>query len=286
MKQTIIDFWRIGFQAFPLVVSKNELTGKKQLDWKPTWGETLSLSLVLDWLNFLGDSCNAVAVKTGLCSNLFVLDLDVTNGKDGGTAIERHGIMIPAKTVSARTQSGGLHYYFRFPKDLENSTGTDLFEKASGIDIRGEGGFVIAPPSRVKGGGEYSWIVSPFEYPLAPLPEGMLKIIIAARNRPEPCKMFWKQGTEKRIYELTYSQKQHLMKRLEKSRSAEIGFRSHADFALCCWAVNIRLAVYDLWELCRDIGKFRECGRAYFDLTYNNALKTNRPHPGFVKYGE
>lgn len=277
MKKAIIDFWKMGYQAFPLVVSCNLATGRKRLDWKPAWGETLSLPLVLDWFSILGDSCNAVAIKTGLCSNLFVLDLDVSNGKDGGAALERHGIIIPVNTVCAQTQSGGYHYYFRFPEGLEHSTGTDLFEKESGIDIRGDGGFVISPPSQIKGGGGYSWIVSPYDYPLAPLPEALLKKIMVARNKPEPSKVLWKQSREKRFSELSEPQKLPLIERLEKSKHAKIGFRSHADFALCCWAACIQLAASDLWELCRNVGKFKACGYPYFELTYRKACKVQDP---------
>jgi hypothetical protein len=274
MKKAIIDFWKIGFQAFPLAVSLDASAGRKRLDWKPAWGEPLSLSLVLDWLDFLGTACNSIAIKTGQCSNLFVVDLDVTKGKNGGAVLERHGITIPENTVSVQTQSNGFQYYFTFPAGLEHSTGADLFEKTSGIDIRGDGGFVIAPPSQVMGGGNYSWIMSPFEYPLAPVPENFLKKIIAARSKPGPSKVPWKQGRERRLSELSEPQKRTLMKKLNKCRIAEVGFRSGADFEMCCWAVCISLAVCDLWELCRDMGKFKERGRAYFDLTYNNALKT------------
>lgn len=274
MKKIIIDFWEIGFQAFPLSISWDASTGQKRLDWIPEWGETLSLPLVLDWLHFLGEACNSVAIKTGLCSKLFVMDLDVIKGKDGSAALARHGIIIPANTVSARTQSGSIHFYSMFPEGLEHSTGADLFEKASGIDIRGDGGFVIAPPSQVKGGGEYSWIVSPFEYPLAPLPEDLLKKIMAARIRPEPLKVLWKQGREKRFTELSERQKRPLMEKLNKCKREKVD-RSGADFALCWWAVCIRLAVRDLWELCRDVGKFNARGYTYFELTYRKAYEAS-----------
>jgi hypothetical protein len=279
MKQTIIDFWKLGFQAFPLSVSFDAATGRKRLDWKPKWGQTLSLFLVLDWLSLLGEACNAVAIKTGQCSNLWVLDLDTAHGKNGIMVLERLDIAIPNGTVSVLTQSGGIHYYFRFPESFEHSTGANLFDKSSGIDSRGNGGFIIAPPSRVKDGGGYSWIVSPFKQSLSPLPEGLLNKIIALKNVPASPLKIITQSQGKRLFELSGPQKRLLMEDLEKCKQAKIGFRSHADFALCCWAVCIGLAEIDLWELCRDVGKFQERGRFYFDLTYNNAKIKNRQLP-------
>ncbi len=78
-----------------------------------------------------------------------ILDIDPDAG--GAASLEtltlEHGEM-PA-TTTVRTGSGGLHYYFSYPAGavIRNSAG----KLGPGLDIRGEGGCVVAPPSRTTG---------------------------------------------------------------------------------------------------------------------------------------
>src|SRR5262245_13370657 len=84
-----------------------------------------------------------VAIATGHPSGIFVLDVD---GDEGETALrqleEAHGRLPP--TVEAIT-ARGRHLYFRMPEngDVRNSVGV----LGPGLDIRGTGGYVLAPPS-------------------------------------------------------------------------------------------------------------------------------------------
>lgn len=95
-----------------------------------------------------------IGVATGPGSNLFVLDIDGEEGKRALAAlVEQYGDLPP--TVTVITQSGGNHYWFAWPEgqNLRN-TASSL---GSGIDTRGDGGFVIAPPSRGITGNEYKF---------------------------------------------------------------------------------------------------------------------------------
>jgi hypothetical protein len=98
-----------------------------------------------------------IGVPTGALSAFWVLDLDRDDqtGKDGRAALaqlEREHDPLPA-TVSVWTPRGGLHLYFKwspgFP--VRNSVG----QLGPGIDVRGEGGYVIVPPSVRADGSEY-----------------------------------------------------------------------------------------------------------------------------------
>jgi len=96
-----------------------------------------------------------VAVRTGAVSGLVVVDIDPDHG--GGATIrdlvDRHGPLTRGPVV--RTGSGGWHAYFRHPGDpIHNSAGTRL---GAGVDVRGDGGYVIAPPSRHASGHQYTW---------------------------------------------------------------------------------------------------------------------------------
>ena len=94
----------------------------------------------------------AIGVPTGEVSGVVVLDVDVRKGKAGRKTLSELNISIPATSV-AHTPSGGLHYYFANPKEGMRSTAGVL---GPGIDTRGDGGYVIVPPSRIEGV-EYKW---------------------------------------------------------------------------------------------------------------------------------
>ena len=85
---------------------------------------------------------------------MLVLDIDPS---DGGlqslAALERESGPLPG-TARSRTGGGGVHVFFRYPpgKDVRNSAGW----LGPGLDVRGEGGYVVVPPSRTQG--VYEWI--------------------------------------------------------------------------------------------------------------------------------
>jgi hypothetical protein len=94
-----------------------------------------------------------VGVVTGAVSGLAVLDVDPRHGGDASLALwEREHGPLP-DTVEAATGGGGRHLYFRAPEPApRNRVGL-----AQGIDLRCEGGLVVAPPSLHPGGGRYVW---------------------------------------------------------------------------------------------------------------------------------
>ena len=95
-----------------------------------------------------------VAIVTGRRSGLVVLDVDKIPGgfESLKRLLDEHG-PLPA-TLSADTPRGGKHYFFKTKKKLRNSAG----KIAEGIDVRGEGGYVVVAPS-VFQGGRYVWSV-------------------------------------------------------------------------------------------------------------------------------
>lgn len=130
-----------------------------------------------------GSTAN-VAIATG--GGLVVLDVDVDHsaGKYGDETLahleQEHGAL-PA-TWTCLTGGGGVHYYFRCD-DPRLSVGTQI---APGLDYRGPGGYVIAPPSvHPTTGRTYEWEVNghPFAVPLAPLPEWLHELMLKGRER-------------------------------------------------------------------------------------------------------
>ncbi len=111
------------------------------------------------------------AMITGMISGVVVLDIDPRHGGDDAI----RGYALPP-THTVRTPHGGWHYYYRHPGGrVPNAVGL-----LPGVDLRGDGGFVLKPPSIVDG--------RPYEVvtdePLAPLPQWILERL-AERAAPD-----------------------------------------------------------------------------------------------------
>jgi hypothetical protein len=113
-----------------------------------------------------------IGVATGAASGLVVVDVDKKSG--GLTTLATLPTMA---TMSAVTGGSGKHFYFRHPGgQIRNKAG--LFP---GIDVRGDGGYVVAP-----GSAGYRWDEPGHE--LAPLPGWLLPLLQdqAPRTAPSP----------------------------------------------------------------------------------------------------
>jgi hypothetical protein len=128
-----------------------------------------------------------LGILTGQESGLLVLDVDGEDGKESlKQLIAAHGNL--PKTLRAKTgrrgpdgKPKGCHYYFRAPvgASLRNSAGV----LGKGLDIRGDGGYVVAPPSLHPSGLLYQWLAP--EPPLAALPPWMLAELASAKPASE-----------------------------------------------------------------------------------------------------
>ncbi|RMD78796.1 MAG: DNA primase [Gammaproteobacteria bacterium] len=123
-----------------------------------------------------------VGIVTGRISGLVVLDVDPAHGGEASLARleEAHGPL--PETVACRTGGGGRHLYFAHPGGVvRNRAGL-----AQGLDLRGDGGYVVAPPSVHLSGARYAWESgrSPWEQELAPLPEWLRQRAAGRRGHP------------------------------------------------------------------------------------------------------
>ena len=108
-----------------------------------------------------------VGVVTGAVSGLVVLDVDPRHGGgDSLTALEAIHGPVP-HTVESLTGGGGQHLYFRHP-----GTVVPCRSIAPGLDVKGDGGLVVCPPSTHASGRAYAWEAgcAPGEVPVADLP--------------------------------------------------------------------------------------------------------------------
>lgn len=92
-----------------------------------------------------------VGIATGSASGILVLDIDPRNhGEDTlATYLEQHGPLPDVPTVD--TGGGGAHFFFKFPEGLGS------VKLGPGIDVQGEGKYIVAPPSFHPSGRYYKW---------------------------------------------------------------------------------------------------------------------------------
>lgn len=92
------------------------------------------------------DPAASIGVATGRPSGIVVIDLDTKNGADGWRSLADfmvpRGLELPAPAVIAVTPSGGRHIWLRKPGGCPERPGI-----LPGVDIKGDGGYVVAPPS-------------------------------------------------------------------------------------------------------------------------------------------
>ncbi len=125
-----------------------------------------------------------IGIATGSRSGIVVLDVDVAKGtKPSGEATldelrSTHGAL-PA-TITSLTGGGGKHFFFRYQKAVMNSRVGFL----PGLDIRGDGGYVVAPPSLHKSGRRYEWMEGhdPDSIDLAEMPPWLIDILINTKK--------------------------------------------------------------------------------------------------------
>ena len=114
---------------------------------------TTDTDLIRQW--WRTDPNYNIAVATGAVSKIFVIDVD---GVDAEFELRRleaeYGALPPS--IEVITARPGRHIYFRWPaQPIRNSAG----KIAPGIDVRGDGGYVLVPPSVHPSGKKYAWSV-------------------------------------------------------------------------------------------------------------------------------
>lgn len=168
-----------GFAVFPLRPQSKEPIGGSH----GCKDATKDVKLIKEWWSATPHA--NVGIATGPESGVVVLDVDEKGAKNGEASLkklEAENEKLP-ETVQAITPSGGRHLYFRAPDaNIKNSAG----KLGEGLDVRGTGGYVVAAPSTLGFGKEYSWQPGRKlgEFELAEPPHWLAELIETSSSAP------------------------------------------------------------------------------------------------------
>lgn len=123
-----------------------------------------------------------IGIATGKASGgVFVIDLDVNedtgvNGYDSLRDWERENGSLPDTALSL-TGRGGNHIFYRSNRPVSSRIGV-----LDGIDVRGDGGYIVAPPSLHSSGNRYQWEQEIEEYGIADADENVYKLLALGKS--------------------------------------------------------------------------------------------------------
>lgn len=122
-----------------------------------------------------------LGVACGEASGVIVLDVDGPDGQQSLAILEsEHGPIPMTWTVQTGRNDGGQHIYFRFRPGLKNDV-----KVVDGLDVRANGGLVIAPPSLHVSGNYYKWKTNhtPATCELADMPDWLFEALGKKRSK-------------------------------------------------------------------------------------------------------
>jgi len=143
-----------GFSVIPVNKEKQPL-----IKWGKYQTHAPDIKEVASWIKQFPDM--QLGIVTGTVSNLVVIDIE--NGGDPSPY---------PKTLMAKTGGDGIHLYYRHP----GGTVKNGVRVTTLVDIRGDGGFVVAPPSR-SSKGEYTWFSDPQNTEITQYPVKIMETI-------------------------------------------------------------------------------------------------------------
>ena len=174
-ERAALHYRRRGWSVLPI----RPRDKRPLLPWQPLQRALPTEAQIQDWFRRWPRA--NIGIVTGAISGLVVIDIDPQHDGDESLArLEREHGPLP-HTVEAITGGGGRHLYFAHPGgQARNKAGL-----AAGIDLRGDGGYVVAPPSIHPSGRAYVWEVShhPDETAVAPLPYWLLQRVVDGSAR-------------------------------------------------------------------------------------------------------
>jgi hypothetical protein len=149
--EAALRYYMFGFSVIPVGRNKMPL-----VEWKHYQTERATTEQIKEWWEKYPEA--NIGIVTGKAFGIVVVDVEF-----GGRIDD-----LPP-TVIAKTGGGGFHYYYKHPGAVVKN-GVRVGNKDDKRDIRGDGGYVVAPPSVHASGNLYEWLVPPDNTPFAVFP--------------------------------------------------------------------------------------------------------------------
>ena len=145
--ESVLELWRSGFSVIPV-----QPGGKRPLvPWTEYQSRRPTEEEIRQWWQQYPNA--NIGVVTGKVSRVVVIDLDPDkDDNESGARIYEQALT----DLIVKTGRGGYHLYYRYPEDVDHIP--NRVGLLPGIDVRADGGYVVAPPSAHSSGRLYEWI--------------------------------------------------------------------------------------------------------------------------------
>jgi len=164
MLEWAFKYAEMGLSVIPVSQDKKPI-----IPWEPYQKKKASKKEIEDWFTKYPNA--NIGIVTGKVSGIAVIDIDDPDLKNK----ELDAIEMLASPPIVTTPRGGKHQWFAYP-NTEVRNRTALFNK---VDFRGEGGYVVAPPSSNGNKKQYVWKTDIFNTDLPMLPNNIINILKA-----------------------------------------------------------------------------------------------------------
>jgi Bifunctional DNA primase/polymerase, N-terminal/AAA domain/Primase C terminal 2 (PriCT-2) len=216
------------------------------------WGATKDPAQIKrDWRRWPDAN---IGIPTGAENGFFVVEADTVkgHGKDGIASLkdlEAKHTKLP-NTLMAESPSGSIHYYFNHPRNgikIKNSTS----EIAPGVDVRGDGGMVVAPPS-IRQDGAYRWLII---RPIADAPQWLRDLVKEDRRAATEPNAFLKHANQQDAppaWKVEAALKVLVPNEIDRDTRGAIGIAIKNSMGEDGWPL------FDAWLKTRTDGKYYE----------------------------
>lgn len=278
-------FTKLGWVVAPIRIDRDTYGAKKLSFYKDGWKDTVGQihHQIYALRTFAAKSAcrmpaNGLFLLTGRPSNVLVLDVD-TPTDEGFRFLRNANINIYSDSLCSITRSGGNHFFFKWKSEYEDmiTTRSKFLGKESKVDIRGNNGIIILPPSRLYDRDtdsyqQYKWDTEVKNPKVHEVPSGLHDLLIQRHNDRIKNHQDNSGYCRKTIGNLTPPQQRLIRDKVEEAMSTSTGYRSEKYFEISCLCVKMAVLQDEAYSLMKDLPKIKERGRNYFDTIYASAL--------------
>jgi hypothetical protein len=178
MLERALEYLQLGYPVFPVCSPKMgrhqhgrsacSSPGKRPLvGWEPYQTRLPTINELRSWWDRW--PLANIGMPTGALSGVVVLDCD--SGDARQVAMAEGGLGTTPAVWTGKP--GGIHYWLRHPGE----TVSNFARRRPGLDFRGDGGYVLVPPSWHASGAQYRWVEGTAQLTPAPCPPWLLDLL-------------------------------------------------------------------------------------------------------------